>query len=123
MILCLACQRQLLLSHIPFPCQPVSDWEDVPLRKDLGAERKPYSGALEPESRDMEVPTRGATCRCASVLQGFLHRNCVLSVPSKHRPHCCLSKHIDFWFEYGKLSSPFLNLFYFIRSISLIVFA
>lgn len=31
----------------------------------------------------MEVPTRGATCRCASVSGGFLHRNCVLSVPSR----------------------------------------
>lgn len=37
---------------------------------------------LRPESHDMEVPIRGAACRCASVSEGFLHRNCARSVPS-----------------------------------------
>lgn len=43
----------------------------------------------------MEVPTRGATCRCASVSEGFLHRNCVLSVPSQPPFTVVLSKRLD----------------------------
>ena len=85
---------------VPGLSQPLSDslhfygWEDVPLRKDLGYGRKLYSGARGPGSHDMEVPTRGATCRCASVSEGFLHRNCVLSLPSWPPLTVVLSKSI-----------------------------
>lgn len=70
------------------------------------------------ESHDMEGPTRGATCRCASVSEGFLHRNCVLSVPSQSALAVVLSKHIDISFIFEGLSSPFLNFFYVISFIA-----
>lgn len=38
------------------------------------------------------MPTRGATCRCASVSESFLHRNCVLSVPPQLTLTVVLSK-------------------------------
>lgn len=56
-----------------------------------------------PESNDMEVPTRGAAHRCASVSQGFLHRNCVLSIPSKLTLNVVLRKHIDFCLQLWKV--------------------
>lgn len=64
--------------------------------KSLVFQRKLSSRGPGPESYDMEVPTRGAACRCASVSDGFLHRNRVLSVPSQPHLAVVLSKRTQF---------------------------
>lgn len=61
-----------------------------------------------PESHDMEVASGGATGRCASVWEGFLHRNCVLSLPS-WQP-LFVSKRVDFLMAAKKkINSAFLK--------------
>lgn len=69
---------------------------------------------LGPERHDMEVPIRGAACRCASVSEGFLHRNCVLSVPSQLHVTVVFSK--PPLLPQEVLSSQFLKILLFGQS-------
>lgn len=71
---------------------------------------------LEPERHDMEVPIRGAACRCASVSEGFLHRNCVLSVPSQLHVTVVFSK--PPLLPQEVLSSQFLKILLFGRFVT-----
>lgn len=55
-------QKTIVEPQIPGPCQPFSNslhlygWEDVPLRKVLGSERKLYSGALGQRAMTWKCP-------------------------------------------------------------------
>lgn len=65
----------------------------------------------------MEVPTRGAAHRCASVSEGFLHRNCVLFVSSQLPLTVVLRKHIDLLFVEENMNSTFLKSLLFVCNL------
>lgn len=91
----------------PGPSQPFVD--SLHYGKTL-ALRGNFMVSSGPESHDMEVPTRGATSRCASVSECFLYRNCVLSVPSLPPLTVVFSKSIEILFVAKNTNSAFLEL-------------